>query len=163
MNSKRLVALIFGGVLVVAITVFAATKVTHSSKQASSQPAAASAPDAGTVAPAPAAPSADGGSAAADPQLIARGKDLYVSQACSTCHTTNGAQSTGPSFLGLYGRTQKLRDGSTVTVDDAYLRESILNSSAKVVDGFLPLMPNYSGRLDDADVDALIAWIKTLK
>ena len=105
----------------------------------------------------------DGGSAAADPQLIARGQDLYVSQACSTCHTTNGAQSTGPSFLGLYGKSQKLREGSAVTVDDAYLRESILNSSAQVVDGFLPLMPNYSGRLDDADVDALIAWIKTLK
>ena len=84
-------------------------------------------------------------------------------QQCGTCHTTNGAQSTGPSFLGLYGKSQKLRDGSTVTVDDAYLRESILNSSAQVVDGFLPLMPNYSGRLDDADVDALIAWIKTLK
>jgi mono/diheme cytochrome c family protein len=58
----------------------------------------------------------------------------------------------------------KLADGSTVTADDAYLAESILHPDAKVVDGFPKgTMPNYSGQLTDADVTALVAYLRSLE
>ncbi len=91
------------------------------------------------------------------------GAQLYKTKACVTCHTNDGAPGTGPSFLGLFGRTENLQDGSTVTVDENYLRESILNPQAKVVHGFQPVMPTYTGILKDKEIDALVMYIKSLK
>jgi mono/diheme cytochrome c family protein len=69
---------------------------------------------------------------------------------------------TGPTWFGLYGSKVDLADGTTVTADDAYLKESILNPNAKVVAGFNSgLMPAFA--LSDADIANLIAYFKTLK
>ena len=67
----------------------------------------------------------------------------------------------GPSFKGLYGRTRKLADGSTVIADDVYLRESILHPDAKVVEGFDDVMP--APTLTDEEVNEIIAYLKTIK
>ncbi len=91
------------------------------------------------------------------------GKQLYTSKACVTCHRIDGVPHTGPSFLGIYGEAQKMADGSSVTVDENYIRESILHPQAKIVAGFQPVMPTYQGLLDDRQIDALIAFIKSLK
>jgi cytochrome c oxidase subunit 2 len=55
-----------------------------------------------------------------------------------------------------------LADGSTVTADENYLRESILEPMTKVVDGFEPVMPTYQGRLKDAEITAIIEYLKSL-
>ncbi len=70
----------------------------------------------------------------------------------------------GPSWQGLFGRTETLSDGTTVLVDDAYLRESIINPNAKVVEGFSPnLMPlDFGQRLSEEQIASIIAYIKTL-
>lgn len=61
---------------------------------------------------------------------------------CVSCHSADGSTGAGPSWLGIYGREEVLDDGSSVTVDDAYIRESILMPNAKIVEGFIPnLMP----------------------
>jgi len=67
-----------------------------------------------------------------------------------------------PDLRGLYGSTIKLRDGSTVKVDEAYLHESILDSNKKIVAGYQPSMPSYSYLKED-QVQALIAYIRSLK
>ncbi len=90
------------------------------------------------------------------------GAKLYKSKACVTCHTIDGTASQGPSFLGIYGKNEQLTDGSSVLVDENYLRESFLNPAAKVVKGYQPVMPPYQGLLNDKEVDALIAYIKSL-
>lgn len=91
------------------------------------------------------------------------GAELYKSKACFTCHTIDGSPSVGPTFKGVFGRTEKLTDGSTITVDENYIRQSILEPQSQVVNGFQPVMPTFQGVLKDSEIDALIAYLKTLK
>ena len=91
------------------------------------------------------------------------GEKLYKSRACYTCHTTDGVAKVGPSFKGIFGHEVTFADGKKQSVDENYLRESILNPQAKVVKGFQPVMPTYQGILKDREIDALIAYIKSFE
>jgi cytochrome c oxidase subunit II len=94
-----------------------------------------------------------------DMPLLEMGEMLYRQQACNNCHSLDGSQVIGPTFQGLYGRERQMQDGSTVTADENYLRESIIAPAAKIVAGFPPVMPDYS-RLEERQVTALIEFIK---
>lgn len=87
---------------------------------------------------------------------------LYRSSQCFTCHSTNGAPMTGPTWQGIFGHNVSLASGESVMVDENYLRRSILQPNAQVVQGFQPVMPTYQGQLNDRQIDALIAYIRTL-
>jgi len=92
------------------------------------------------------------------------GKMVADSAGCFGCHSTDGTRSDGPTFLGLYGQTRTLDDGSTVVADDAYLHESIVTPSAKRVAGFPDIMDqDYAFSLSDEDIRAIIAYLKTLR
>jgi cytochrome c oxidase subunit 2 len=92
-----------------------------------------------------------------------RGKELYVSKQCVTCHSLDGSQRVGPSWLKIFGKEGKLADGSTYKVDENYIRESILQPQAKVVQGYPAMgMPSYQGQLSDDDITGLIEFMKTL-
>jgi len=93
--------------------------------------------------------------------LAQRGAKLFNDLACSTCHLETG-QGRGPSLADIVGTTVSLQDGSSVLVDEAYLRESILNSQAKVVKGFQPLMPTFQGLISEENLVALIEHVKSL-
>jgi cytochrome c oxidase subunit 2 len=95
-----------------------------------------------------------------------RGKALFNDSGnmCATCHSIDGSALVGPSFKGLYGRKEKISDGTELTVDDAYIKESIYKPTAKIVQGYGPLMPAmYEGKLTDDNVADIIEYIKTLK
>ena len=92
-----------------------------------------------------------------------RGKDLYSQRGCLACHSLDGKNLIGPSFKNLYGMTESLEDGSSVEVDENYLRESIYEPQAKMVKGYPPSMPSFKGILSEDEVTALIEYIKTLK
>jgi len=64
---------------------------------------------------------------------------------------------------GLLGRTVRLQAGETVTADEAYVRESILNPSAKVVAGFQPIMPTYEGLVTEEQLLELVDYVKSLR
>lgn len=91
------------------------------------------------------------------------GEQLVERNACLTCHSTDGSQLQGPSFQGSWGSERTMEDGSTVTFDENYVRESILEPQAKIVEGFSPVMPPYAGSLDDRQIDAIIEYLKTLQ
>ena len=91
------------------------------------------------------------------------GANLYKSRACNTCHSIDGGVGVAPSFRGIFGSTENLADGSSLTVDENYLRKSILNPQAQIVAGYAPVMPTYQNVLSDRQIDALIAYIKSLK
>jgi cytochrome c oxidase subunit 2 len=91
------------------------------------------------------------------------GRRLYASYGCVACHSTDGTKGQGPSFKDLFGKMEPLSDGQTVKVDEGYLRESVTSPAAKVVKGFQPIMPTFKGQLKDAQLDALIAFIKAQK
>jgi len=89
------------------------------------------------------------------------GGRLFRQFNCHTCHEA-GPTSRGPSLHEVYGKTVRLRTGETVAVDDAYLRESILLPTAKVVAGYEPVMPTYQGQISEEGVMQLLAYIKSL-
>lgn len=87
----------------------------------------------------------------------------YTRKGCNSCHSVDGTPSKGPTWKGLYGKTEQLADGKTALVDDAYLQESMLQPSAKVVQGFQPIMPSFQGLLRPHEMKGLIEYIKSLK
>ncbi|VVD82652.1 cytochrome B [Pandoraea communis] len=99
------------------------------------------------------------GAATSDP-LAAKGKLLAQAKGCASCHTVDGSPGVGPTWHGLYGKTETFQDGSSAHVDDAYLAAFIRNPTARVPKGFAPIMPKLD--LTDDELKALIAYIKTL-
>lgn len=104
-----------------------------------------------------------GSGPAAGESLRDYGARVYVKYACNTCHSVDGSKNVGPTFKGLFARRVALADGSMITVDENYLRESMLNPMSKVVAGYNPVMPTFQGMLKDVDIDALIEYIKSLE
>jgi cytochrome c oxidase subunit 2 len=90
------------------------------------------------------------------------GKLLFQSKGCGTCHSVDGTARTGPTLKGKYGALEALVGGASARVDDNYLRESIVDPAARVVQGFEPVMPTYAGKLKDKQLNALIDYIKSL-
>lgn len=111
------------------------------------------------------AASADGESKPpVDASPAARGERLATEYGCMACHATDDRKMVGPAWGKLYGSQVKLADGSTVTADEEYLIESILQPNAKVVAGYQPgTMPSYSNLLSVDDVKALVEYIHTLE
>jgi cytochrome c oxidase subunit 2 len=93
--------------------------------------------------------------------MAENGAKLFQDLACATCHLENG-QGRGPVLKGAYGKPVQLQNGQTVTVDDAYIRESVLNPQAKVVAGFQPVMPTFQGLVTEEQLLQLIAYIKSM-
>ena len=91
---------------------------------------------------------------------VEHGRQLSQQHGCLACHSLDGSRGVGPTWQGIYGRAQALVDGSTVIADDAYLRESIVDPNAKLVEGYPPVMAAYP--MQDSDIDALIAYFMTL-
>ncbi|MFZ6645255.1 cytochrome c oxidase subunit II [Undibacterium sp. TJN25] len=111
----------------------------------------------------PSAPSTTSSPAAAGtaaaPDLAAQGKALSQSKGCVACHSVDGSAGVGPTWKGLYGKTETMADGSTALVDEAYLKSFIREPAARTVKGFAPIMPKIE--MSDAELDALVAYIQT--
>ncbi len=90
---------------------------------------------------------------------VEAGQRLYQLRGCKQCHSIDGVAGIGPSLKNLFGHPVQLQSGQT-TADENYIRESILEPSSQIVAGFEPVMPRI--RLSDAEVGALIAYIKSL-
>lgn len=108
--------------------------------------------------------------AAAEPQTlvnlspIERGAKLVKAFGCTACHASDGKRLVGPGWGGLFGSQVKLADGTSVVADDEFLRESILDPNAKLVDGYAPnTMASYRQLLTDDDVNCIIEYIRTLE
>jgi len=95
---------------------------------------------------------------------VESGEKLFSSRGCIGCHSIDGAQGTGPTMLGVYGREEALQDGTTVTVDDNYIVESILYPNRQLVAGYpANQMPSFEGQLTDTQLEHLIEYMKTLE
>lgn len=107
------------------------------------------------------APAAAAPVASADP--AARGAEIVKEYACTSCHALDRSKLVGPGWGGLYGSQVALTDGSSVLADDAFLAESIRQPDAKIVAGHVAgTMPSYATMLKDDQVDAIVAYIRTL-
>jgi cytochrome c oxidase subunit 2 len=93
--------------------------------------------------------------------LASAGERLFVDLACNTCHRPD-SQGRGPVLDGLIGRTVKLQSGESIVADEAYVRESILNPSAKITSGYQPIMPTFQGLVTEEQVLQIIEYVKSL-
>jgi len=98
--------------------------------------------------------------------LAAQGRTLFTRYGCGGCHFADGRGGNGtvraPPLDGLYRHPVPLSDGTVVTADDRYIRDSILLPNSQVVAGYAPLMPSFSGVVTEEDLIRLIAYIKSL-
>lgn len=90
-----------------------------------------------------------------------QGRQLFVQFGCSGCHDP-GAGIHAPDLHGLYRSRVQLADGTSLIADDRYLHDSIMLPSTQIVAGYTPIMPTYQSRIDEEDVLALLAYIKSL-
>jgi len=92
------------------------------------------------------------------------GSNVFASSGCAGCHAVvEGAPAgIGPSLYAAYGRDEMLTTGETVVIDENYIRESIENPAAKIVEGYGPVMPSYAGRLSEEEMTALILYLRDL-
>lgn len=88
-----------------------------------------------------------------------RGAKKYKSK-CAVCHSVDGSPNTGPTFKGIWGREETLEDGSKVTVNENYVRKSILEPQSQIVQGFPRTMPVFAGQLKDKDIEGIIEFLK---
>jgi cytochrome c oxidase subunit 2 len=94
--------------------------------------------------------------------LASNGGKLFQDLACSNCHHLDGTQGRCPNLVNVFGSRVQLSNGSTVIADEAYIRESILSPSAKVVSGFEPVMPTFQGLVTEEGLLQLVEYIKSL-
>ncbi len=93
--------------------------------------------------------------------LVQQGQGLYRSLGCLSCHSVDGSPNVGPTWQGLFGKTETLADGSQVEADADYLIEAIVEPGASVVQGYPNVMPAYP-QLTQEELDALVAYIESL-
>jgi len=92
-----------------------------------------------------------------------RGEALVSQNGCNACHSVDGSSGVGPSFAGLWESERTFQNADPVTADENYIRESILQSNAKVLEGYDPVMPSYQGVINDQQISDIIEYIKTLE
>src|SRR3984957_16586508 len=93
--------------------------------------------------------------------LSGTGEQVFAQLGCPTCHRSD-ATSRGPALAGVFGSPVKLEDGRTVTADENYIRESILDPGAKIVSGYKPVMPTFQGLVSEEQLNSLVAYVKSL-
>jgi cytochrome c oxidase subunit 2 len=114
-------------------------------------------------------PQAAAGSGDGKISLAEKGKAVTSAKGCIACHSSDGSNMVGPSYKGIFGTDVKVIDNAnggkvtTVKIDENYLRESIENPTAKVVEGYPPSMPPYKGLLTEEEIGAVVEYIKSLK
>ena len=96
-----------------------------------------------------------------DQSPVKSGEQLFQDFSCENCHKP-GPRQRGPNLAGAFGKPVKLQNGETVLFDEAYMHESIIDPSAKVVDGYRPVMPSFRAQLTENEIMDLIAYVRSL-
>jgi cytochrome c oxidase subunit II len=96
------------------------------------------------------------------PDPVDAGRIVFERMGCVSCHKTTTEGSVGPGLAGVYGHEVEFTDGTKLEADENYIRESILEPGKRIVAGYENKMATYQGRLRDKEVDALVAYIKSL-
>lgn len=92
------------------------------------------------------------------------GKELFQQTGCFACHSVDGTteEKVGPTLKDLFGSTRNLKDGSTTTADEKYIRNSILEPGQQVVEGYEGEMPSFLGVLSDSEIESIVLYIESI-
>lgn len=99
---------------------------------------------------------------ASDQTPVESGRELFENKlGCATCHQ-GGQGQRGAVLENIYGKEVKFTNGQTLVRDDNYIRNSILNPGAQIVEGYQPIMPTFKGQVTEEQLVHLVAYIKSL-
>jgi cytochrome c oxidase subunit 2 len=98
----------------------------------------------------------------AEGSMALEGRKVFLKYRCASCHSAN-AEARAPVLENLFGSRVALNDGGVVEADENYLRESIVEPSAKIVAGYENIMPTFQGQVSEEEIFQLIAFIQSLK
>ena len=101
------------------------------------------------------------GASASGETMVEAGQRQFQELGCETCHKSTSS-GRGPSLIGVYDKPVQLKNGREVTVDVDYIRESILQPRAKMVDGYEPIMPIFEGQISEQSLLQIVTYIKSL-
>ncbi|MEX2218208.1 MAG: c-type cytochrome [Phycisphaerales bacterium] len=112
---------------------------------------------------APDYPAGDGAQAWGGPeQMVDAGRKLHAIKACNACHSIDGSKNIGASLAGIYGTQRPMADGRSVLADDAYFRRATFDPAFELNAGYANQMLSYTGQVTPNEMDALIAYYKSL-
>ena len=98
--------------------------------------------------------------------VIPEGRELLAVKGCIACHSLDGSKLIGPTFQGIWGRTETvvLPDGTKrdVVVDEDYVRKSVMDPAAELVDGYQNLMPPQGNLVNEEELEGIIEALKDL-
>jgi cytochrome c oxidase subunit II len=95
--------------------------------------------------------------------VVDEGRRIAAEQGCLKCHSIDGSPHIGPTWLNLYLRHEKLKDGRTVVADEGYLTKSMMDPGADIVAGYQNVMPTFQGKLAPPEAAAVVEYIKSLQ
>jgi cytochrome c oxidase subunit 2 len=116
--------------------------------------------------PEPTAPSEQEQPEGAQPEAnrAEEGQQISEQTGCLACHSVDGTALVGPTFKGVFGSERSLEDGSTATADESYIRSSILDPGAQIVEGYANVMPTtYEQQLSEDQIEAIVDFIESLR
>ena len=94
--------------------------------------------------------------------LAQKGEQHFkITYVCASCHSLEGARLVGPALNNRWGKEAPLEGGEVVVFDDAYFKESVLYSQAKIARGYPPAMPVFNEQMSDEDFEAIKAYVMT--
>jgi cytochrome c oxidase subunit 2 len=93
--------------------------------------------------------------------MAQKGEALFQQLGCVTCHQSDG-KGRCPKLAGLYGSKVELKGGAVVTADASYIRESIVNPLAKIVNGYEGIMPTFQGLVTEDQIQQLIEYVRSI-
>ena len=91
---------------------------------------------------------------------VEKGQRIYTKNGCAQCHSVDGTNGTGPSWRDMFGRMETMQDNTQVLVDEAYVKESVLQPQAKIVKGYGPVMPPFA--FNDEQIGSLVAFMQSI-
>jgi len=92
---------------------------------------------------------------------VALGERVFKSK-CATCHSVDGSNNIGPTWLNMFGTVREFQDGTSVVADENYVRESILNPAARLRTGYQNQMTSFQGLITDEEIENVIAYMKSI-
>lgn len=96
-------------------------------------------------------------------EMVKEGQRVAAEKGCLACHSLDGSRHIGPTWKGMYGRLERMQDGATFVVDEAYITRSMMDPMAEIVAGYPPVMPTYRGQLTPAETAAILELVKSLR
>src|ERR1700683_735818 len=93
--------------------------------------------------------------------MLQIGEKTFNKLGCASCHVSDGT-GRGPSLVGVYGKEEELKSGDKRLVDEAFVRQAIINPNSVVLKNYPPIMPTFRGQVNEEQVLQLIAYVKSL-